>query len=96
MVEAKNGDANVEELVSDDVKPHRLISEFNELGMLTGPDNRDELAALFTLEGRDQTEYWLALNNFYVIMRYNPRTKYAMAVVKLAEAIREAHSESMS
>ena len=29
-------------------------------------------------------------------MRYNPRTKYAMAVVKLAQAIREARTESMS
>ena len=66
------------------------------MGILTGPENREQLAALFTLEGKNRTEYWLALNNFYVIMRYNPRTKYAMAVVKLAQAIREARVESMS
>ena len=36
-------------------------------------------------------EYWLGLPNFYAIMRYNPRTKYAMAVYQLSEAIRERH-----
>lgn len=33
-------------------------------------------------------EYWLGLHNFYVIGRYNPRTKYAMAVYQLSEIIR--------
>ena len=33
-------------------------------------------------------EYWLGLHNFYVIGRYNPRIKYAMAVYQLSEIIR--------
>jgi membrane-bound lytic murein transglycosylase B len=36
-------------------------------------------------------EYWVGLDNFYAIMRYNPRTKYAMAVFQLSEAIRERY-----
>ena len=90
----KNGDVN--EFLSDSVKPNRRISEFNNLGISTDDDIGDTLAALFTLEGEAVPEYWLALNNFYVIMRYNPRTKYAMAVVKLAEAIRDARLKSSS
>jgi membrane-bound lytic murein transglycosylase B len=35
-------------------------------------------------------EHWIGLHNFFAIMRYNPRTKYAMAVYQLAEAIRAA------
>ena len=35
-------------------------------------------------------EYWLGMHNFYVISRYNPRTKYAMAVYQLSELISQA------
>jgi membrane-bound lytic murein transglycosylase B len=44
-------------------------------------------------ETNDGTEYWIGLDNFYAIMRYNPRTKYAMAVYQLSEAIRERHGQ---
>ena len=37
-------------------------------------------ASAIRLEGEWGTEYWLGLHNFYVIGRYNPRAKYAMAV----------------
>jgi len=39
-------------------------------------------------------EFWLALNNFEVITRYNNSDYYAMSVFQLAEAIRLAHSSS--
>ena len=43
-------------------------------------------------ETDDGKEYWVGLDNFYAIMRYNPRTKYAMAVYQLSEAIRERYA----
>ncbi len=85
-----------DELLSDTLKPHRRISEFSRLGVAADAHDADELAALFVLQGETAEEYWLALNNFYVIMRYNPRAKYAMAVVKLAEAIRDARNGPLS
>lgn len=42
----------------------------------------------FTVESGK--EYWLAFNNFNVIMRYNNSNFYAMSVFQLAEAIRRA------
>ena len=47
-------------------------------------------AALLTLQGDSSLEYWLALNNFYVITRYNHSPLYAMAVYQLSQAL-EAH-----
>lgn len=49
----------------------------------------DMPATLVTLETADGHEYWIGLNNFYVITRYNRSPLYAMAVTQLAEAIRE-------
>ena len=56
----------------------------------------EEEAALFELEGVAGNEYWVGYTNFYVISRYNPRVKYAMAVAQLSEAIRNSRSESGS
>jgi membrane-bound lytic murein transglycosylase B len=39
-------------------------------------------------------EHWVGLDNFYAIMRYNPRTKYAMAVYQLSEAIRARYQHN--
>ena len=51
----------------------------------------DTLTALIDLVTPDQpTEYWLGLQNFYVITRYNRSSFYAMSVLELAQAIRRA------
>jgi len=47
----------------------------------------DFQAGLFALDAEQGQEYWLALNNFYVITRYNRSKNYAMAVYQLAKAI---------
>ncbi len=47
---------------------------------------------ILELEGINGPEYWVAFNNFYAIMSYNPRVKYAMAVYQLSQSIRKAAS----
>ncbi|OAB61908.1 hypothetical protein AY599_07115 [Leptolyngbya valderiana BDU 20041] len=47
----------------------------------------DTPATLIELELADGKEYWVGLNNFYVITRYNRSPLYAMAVTQLSEAI---------
>jgi membrane-bound lytic murein transglycosylase B len=59
--------------------------EFDDLGLDGTTD-----ATLIELEGEAGPEYWIGLNNFYVITRYNRSPLYAMAVTQLAAAIREA------
>lgn len=58
--------------------------EFEDLGLAL-----DTPATLIELEAEDGPEFWIGLNNFYVITRYNRSPLYAMAVTLLAEAIRE-------
>jgi membrane-bound lytic murein transglycosylase B len=45
-------------------------------------------AALFMVESENGPLYWLGLNNFYVITRYNRSINYALAVHELARELR--------
>ncbi len=67
------------------------LAELAAMGIEFDADGLPEstAATLVTLENEDGHEYWIALNNFYVITRYNRSPLYAMAVVQLAEAIAE-------
>ncbi|MCP4042961.1 MAG: lytic murein transglycosylase B [Gammaproteobacteria bacterium] len=44
--------------------------------------------ALFRLQAQEGPEYWVGLQNFYTITRYNHSKLYAMAVYQLAQEIR--------
>ncbi len=52
-------------------------------------------AALLVLDGPED-EYWIALNNFYVITRYNRSNLYAMAVHQLGREIEALYSATDS
>ena len=73
------------------IRPRHTLADLAALGIEieTGELPDQTPATLIELEGADGPEYWVGLNNFYVITRYNRSPLYAMAVTQLAEAIRE-------
>jgi membrane-bound lytic murein transglycosylase B len=76
------------ELFAGGLKPQRPVAEFAAAG-LTPVQHLDERAQAqaFRFELEDGHEYWLGLNNFYVITRYNHSAMYAMSVYQLSQRI---------
>ncbi len=76
-------------LETTEVLPQRTIGDYMQAGATplaaVSPDTK---AALIKLETEAGPEYWLGLQNFYVITRYNRSVNYAMAVLELSRAIR--------
>jgi membrane-bound lytic murein transglycosylase B len=69
----------------------RTVGELRELGVRPGdalaavPD--DASAGLYRMMQESGPEYWLGLNNFHVITRYNRSRLYALAVHQLSQEI---------
>lgn len=74
-------DGNVEARFSaSDFKAHGIAARLRQ----------DEKAALIDLATPGKpTEYWLGLQNFYVITRYNKSSAYAMSVFQLAQQLKQ-------
>jgi membrane-bound lytic murein transglycosylase B len=67
------------------LKPHTRITDLVKKGIK--PEAKLDAglkATVITLEGDNGKEYWLGLDNFYVITRYNHSALYAMAVYQLS------------
>jgi membrane-bound lytic murein transglycosylase B len=85
----------------DDIINNKQLSTINTLGELKAKGFSVQAsledatpASVISLEGDNGTEYWIGLNNFYVITTYNRSTMYAMAVFQLSQAIKEAKNTS--
>jgi len=83
------GDAGAR-YAQDTLPPSHTLRDLVAAGI--DPDTQtgtaEDEVALYALEARNGSEYWIGFTNFYVISRYNPRIKYAMAVAHLAQEIR--------
>lgn len=79
---------HIDALVHSNLKPSHRLSELQEQGVIL-PDGMDldALGKIQVLQGEQGTEYWLTLDNFYVITRYNHSHLYAMAVYQLAREL---------
>ena len=78
-------------------RPKATLAELNNQGYKTIEQFPADTKALpMRFQAKYGNEYWLGLHNFYVISRYNPRTKYAMAVYQLSELIRERNCAQTS
>ena len=68
------------------LKPHTSISDLAAQGVVPELAVDDSAkATVITLKGKRGKEYWLGLDNFYVITRYNHSALYAMAVYQLSQ-----------
>jgi membrane-bound lytic murein transglycosylase B len=82
------GSNHIQVLVEKGYKPHSTVADLQKRGVTPKTKvNPDQLGALIELKKIAGREYWLGLNNFYVITRYNHSPLYAMAVYQLGQAI---------
>ena len=82
------GSNHIKVLVEKGIKPHSRVADLKKRGVTPKTKlDPEALGALIELKTRAGHEYWLGLNNFYVITRYNHSPLYAMAVYQLGQAI---------
>ncbi|HDZ56693.1 MAG TPA: lytic murein transglycosylase B [Pseudomonas xinjiangensis] len=80
--------------IAEGLEARRTVGELKALGWQ--PERRldDETEVMaYEFDTGGQMEYWLGLNNLYVITRYNRSVMYAMVVHQLADLIREGRAE---
>lgn len=84
-------------LGSKEVKPKKSVAEYKKVGVVpVDRFNSAEKATLLKLNGKQGDEYWMTLNNFYVITRYNHSPLYAMAVYQLSQAVSEKYNAQLN
>ena len=83
-------DPMLDSLANAGLDLEHTIGELRDRGV-TGTDalGADARAALFRMQAADGDEYWLGLHDFYVVTRYNRSAMYALAVLQLADEIRQ-------
>ena len=76
------------EVVRISLKPYFTVGQLQQKGFSADQVlTADAPATAMALDGDQGVEYWLGLNNFYVITRYNHSHMYAMAVYQLSQEI---------
>ena len=76
------------ELAGTQVKPVKSVAEYKQLGATPIHAFASQAqAVLLQFDGANGIEYWMGLDNFYVITRYNRSPLYALAVYQLSQAL---------
>jgi membrane-bound lytic murein transglycosylase B len=88
VIEAQVSGDEIENLLAAEFRPHTPIAELRQRGITPlGSVNEEALAMLVRVEAESGVQYWLGLQNFYVITRYNRSVNYALAVHELAQEL---------
>ncbi|TYL49451.1 lytic murein transglycosylase B [Marinomonas sp. IMCC 4694] len=68
--------------------PSQNVSDWSALNVLPTQSFMDQKTGLIALQTSPEVvSYWLAYENFFTIMDYNPSRRYAMSVLELAQSI---------
>jgi membrane-bound lytic murein transglycosylase B len=83
-------------LADGDVTPKYVLQELAIQGITPAAavDHSGKCALIDLVTPDVPTEYWLGFDNFHALTRYNRSSFYAMAVFQLAEALRNARSDT--
>ena len=85
---AKVGGEAFKRSLNRDARPTQTLEELKNLGVRIDAALPElTRAKLLELEGENSPEYWVTLNNFYVITRYNHSPLYAMAAHQLSQEV---------
>ncbi len=87
VVAADPLDNRVDAIANDALALNHTVGKIRGMGVSMPAYGDDEPAMLLKLDGAQGPEYWVGLQNFYVITRYNRSPMYALAVHQLGEAI---------
>ena len=93
---AKVTGTNYEKVLSKGLKPDKKLSQAGKSGWSPFnviPPSSKVLA--MKMQGQDGPEYWLGMNNFYVVTRYNRSRMYALAVHQLARAVMSDYKKTV-
>ena len=83
---------------ADKLNQHYSVGELKKMGVQIDADIADPvLGVVFPLEvSAGNTQYWLGLQNFYTITRYNKSTLYATAVAQLSQDIAQRRGAQLA
>lgn len=95
VVPAKVAANHDQSILNDSLKPLHTVTSLQGKGFTpVAPLPGDSAAAVIELDGDNGLEYWIGLNNFYAITRYNHSRLYAMAVYQLSQEILRAKQQA--
>lgn len=80
-------DPAADAVANESLNLKRTVGELTGMGVVAPGLAPEAPANLYRMMQEDGADYWLGLNNFYVITRYNRSRLYALAVHELSRAI---------
>lgn len=93
-VSGEGATASWQQFIGQSLEAKYSLDELKTNGILPAVDMPTDMSyGLVDLQnGLEQTEYWLGTDNFFAISQYNRSFFYAMSVVELGRAVRNARN----